>query len=90
MSDYTVEIWNRDFEQPTTVVLSGSIGEGDAAQRFEQLRESVDEGRAQSAPLQYVTWTDVVGEPKGFTIEPANVTKIRMVGPGIDLDTSFE
>ena len=90
VSDYAIEIWKRDFEQPLTVVLSGNVGEANARQRFEGLRESIEQGRAKGEPMQYITWFDVVGEPKGFTVEPANTIRIRLIGQSIDVDQRFD
>jgi hypothetical protein len=58
---YRIEVWKRDYyTRPVTVVLPGRIGKEDAAQRFQQIGDSVTTGRANGEQLTYITWADVI------------------------------
>lgn len=87
MADYLIEIWNRDFEEPKRVQIVGSSGADDATARFRGLCEDIETGREQGEPLKMITWTDV--REGHILVEPANVTKVTISGPGLDLSQSF-
>lgn len=70
---------------PVWVDIDARMSKEVAERRFRDVCDRIREGRAVRDPLVYVTWADILGLDKRFSIAPAKTVKVTMTGPDVDL-----